>query len=73
MIPIGAQSAFVRRKKFVQEEWDTYFSNGRADKVAGGWRGLLYANLALIDPKTAYKFFSAPNFDQSLLDSGASR
>jgi endo-1,3(4)-beta-glucanase len=73
MIPIAAHSALVRRKKFVQEEWDTYFSNGRVDKVGGGWRGILYSNLALIDPKAAYKFFSAKIFDPSWLDGGASR
>jgi endo-1,3(4)-beta-glucanase len=57
----------------VKEEWETYFSNGRADQVAGGWRGILYANLALIDPCTAYNFFNQPNFDWYWLDGGASR
>jgi endoglucanase Acf2 len=28
-----------------------------ADHGAGGWRGILYANLALIDPKASYGFF----------------
>ena len=50
-----------------------YFSNGRADQVQGGWRGILYANLALVDPKTAYRFFAQEHFDYSWLDGGASR
>lgn len=73
MIPINPSSAYTRPKKFVQEEWDAYFSNGRVDKVAGGWRGVLYSNLALINPTAAYNFFADPNFDMSLLDGGASR
>jgi endo-1,3(4)-beta-glucanase len=73
MIPLNPSSAYVRRKKFVQEEWDTYFSNGRADKVSGGWKGILHANLALVDPQSSYNFFADPNFDYGMLDGGASR
>jgi endo-1,3(4)-beta-glucanase len=73
MIPLNPTSAYVRRKKFVQEEWDTYFNNGRADKVSGGWKGILYANLALVDPQSSYNFFADPNFDYGILDGGASR
>ncbi|KAF2108687.1 endo-1,3(4)-beta-glucanase 1 precursor [Lophiotrema nucula] len=72
MIPLNPSSAYTRPKSFVQEEWDTYFSNGRVDQVAGGWKGILYANLALIDPSTAYNYFANPNFDMSQLDGGAS-
>jgi endo-1,3(4)-beta-glucanase len=73
MIPINPTSPFTRRKKFVQEEWDTYFSQGRADQVVGGWRGVLYSNLALVAPQKAYEFFASPTFDMGLLDGGASR
>lgn len=73
MIPIMPQSAYTRPKAFVQEEWDAYFSNGRADKVEGGWKGILYANQALIDPQTSYNFFNDPSFDIGLLDGGASK
>lgn len=44
-----------------------------ASKVEGGWRGVLYANLALIDPKAAWEFFAQPNFDYNWIDGGASR
>ncbi|KAJ8106312.1 hypothetical protein OPT61_g9618 [Boeremia exigua] len=73
MIPLSPSSAYTRPKDFVKEEWDAYFSNGRVDQVAGGWRGILYANLALIDPQTSYNYFADPNFDYGSLDGGASR
>jgi endo-1,3(4)-beta-glucanase len=72
MIPLNPSSAYTRSKQFVQEEWDTYFSNGRVDQVQGGWKGILYANLALIDPQRSYDFFADPNFNTDL-DGGASR
>ncbi|PSK42735.1 hypothetical protein B9Z65_5657 [Elsinoe australis] len=72
MIPLLPFSPYVRTNQFVTEEWNTYFSNGRADSVAGGWRGILYANYAIINPSAAWTFFSNKNFDVSLLDGGAS-
>lgn len=72
MLPLLPHSALTRTKEFVQEEWDTYFSNGRADAIVGGWKGIVYANLALVDPKTAWTFFSSKTFDSSWLDGGAS-
>ncbi|KAF2195462.1 glycoside hydrolase family 81 protein [Zopfia rhizophila CBS 207.26] len=73
MIPLNPSSTYTRPASFVKEEWDAYFSDGRTDKVEGGWKGILYANLALIDPDAAFKFFSDPNFDLGTLDGGASR
>jgi endo-1,3(4)-beta-glucanase len=73
MIPLAPCSALVRAQKFVQEEWDTYFSNGRVDQAIGGWRGILYANLALVQPRRAWQFFAQQNFDWGWLDGGASR
>lgn len=73
MIPISPSSAFLRTKNFVKEEWDTYFSNGRADQVDGLWRGLLYGDLAIVDPQASYNFFSQEDFDPTWLDGGASR
>lgn len=72
MLPLLPSSILTRTAKFVAEEWNTYFSNGRVDSIAGGWRGVLYGNLAIIDPRTAWHFFSQPNFDASWLDGGAS-
>ncbi|KAK8044608.1 glycosyl hydrolase family 81 [Apiospora rasikravindrae] len=72
MIPLLPSSKLTRAPKFVQQEWETYFDKGRADKVEGGWRGILYGNLATVDPKSAWAFFTAKNFDPSWLDGGAS-
>lgn len=72
MIPLMPFSTLSRTREFVTEEWDYYFSDGRADSVAGGWRGILYANLAIIDADSSYAFFSNTSFDMGLLDGGAS-
>jgi endo-1,3(4)-beta-glucanase len=72
MIPLNPSTPYTRPAAFVKEEWDQYFSNGRADQVAGGWKGILYANLASVDPVASYNFFSQPGFDISTLDGGAS-
>lgn len=73
MIPANPTSALTRQKHFVAEEWDVYFSKGRVDGIEGGWRGILYANLALVDPVAAYNFFSHTEFQPVCLDGGASR
>jgi endo-1,3(4)-beta-glucanase len=76
MIPIMPFSTLTRTQQFVAEEWVTYFVDGACDpasNVTGGWKGILYSNLAIIDPQTAYEFFTQPNFDPSWLDGGASR
>lgn len=73
MIPLNPSSAYTRTSSFVKEEWNTHFANGVADSVQGGWKGILYANLAIIDPVTSYNFFANENFKSSFLDGGASR
>jgi endo-1,3(4)-beta-glucanase len=76
MIPLMPFSTLIRSRRFVEEEWDTYFADGRiaqARTVNGGWKGILYGNLAIINPSAAFQFFSQPNFDPSWLDGGASR
>ncbi|KAI9839424.1 MAG: hypothetical protein M1837_002073 [Sclerophora amabilis] len=73
MIPLLPCSTLTRTTNFVDEEWKVYFDDGRADMVEGGWKGLLYANLAIIDPKSSFTFFSQSEFDPSWLDGGGSR
>ncbi|MCJ1381325.1 hypothetical protein MMC17_004435 [Xylographa soralifera] len=76
MIPLMPFSAFIRSKRFVTEEWNAYFAENAvtpASKVAGGWKGLLYANLAIIDPRASFDFFASDSFDPGWLDGGASR
>lgn len=72
MLPVLPHAPMVRTPSFVHEEWETYFGGGRADAVQGGWRGILYANYATVDPKAAYRFFSQGGFDPAWLDGGAS-
>ena len=73
MMPLQPCTPLLRDRRFVEEEWNTYFSDGRVDKVEGGWRGILYGNMAMFDAKTAYKFFANDKFDPAHLDGGASR
>ncbi|KAK3692680.1 glycoside hydrolase family 81 protein [Podospora appendiculata] len=72
MLPLLPHTPLVRTPEFVAEEWNTYFGNGRAGQVGGGWRGILFGNYATIDPRGAYAFFSSSSFDPSWLDGGAS-
>lgn len=76
MLPLQPFSTLTRTKQFVEEEWDVYFAENAvapASKVAGGWKSVLYANLALIDPRASFNFFSSSQFDPSTLDGGASQ
>ncbi|KNG49854.1 glycoside hydrolase family 81 protein [Stemphylium lycopersici] len=76
MLPIAPCTSLIRPRAFVREEWDKFFSDGRANAVEGGWRGVLYANLALVDAKSSYTFFrdGIDGFwDERWIDSGASR
>jgi endo-1,3(4)-beta-glucanase len=76
MLPLLPNSAYTRSPEFVREEWEAMFAPGAAkpaDTVEGGWRGVLFANLALIDPAKAWDFFAQPNFDLAWIDGGASR
>ncbi|KAF3761377.1 family 81 glycoside hydrolase [Cryphonectria parasitica EP155] len=72
MLPLLPSTAYIRRRHFVHEEWEQYFSNGVAGNVTGGWKGILYGNLATIRPQHAWDFFSQADFDPSWLDGGAS-
>ncbi|KAJ5893793.1 hypothetical protein N7495_005484 [Penicillium taxi] len=76
MLPLLPNSAYTRQRDFVAEEWKAMFAtNGAApaDDVEGGWKGVLYANLALIDPKASWDFFAQDDFDYNWIDGGASR
>lgn len=75
MVPAMPFSTLTRTKKFVEEEWVQYFADGAVDaaiNVQGGWKGILFGNLAIINPQAAYNFFSQPDFNWSWLDGGAS-
>ncbi|KAK4545831.1 hypothetical protein LTR36_002395 [Oleoguttula mirabilis] len=78
MLPLMPFSTLTRSTTFVQQEWDAYFGfNGikPVDQVSGGWKGILMANLAIVDPTTSYKYFSNSTGNLSLadLDGGTSQ
>lgn len=75
MIPMMPMSTFIRTPEFVQQEWDAYNFGTYVDTLQSGWRGILMANLAIIDPDTSYDFFSnaTGDFQFTLLDGGASQ
>ena len=76
MLPLLPHSAYTRSQKFVSEEWEAMFAPNAstpADKVEGGWKGVLFANLALINPKASWDFFAQHHFDYNWIDGGASR
>ncbi|KAL5627289.1 hypothetical protein BROUX41_003442 [Berkeleyomyces rouxiae] len=72
MIPLIASTPLARSLDFVEAEWTQLFDNGRADAVESGWRGILYANLATLDPQSAWNTFTDSSFTSSSLDGGAS-
>jgi endo-1,3(4)-beta-glucanase len=76
MIPILPCSAYIRSQEFVKQEWNAMFAANASDpaqNVVGGWKGILYANLAIINAATSLNFFSQTNFDYSWIDGGATR
>jgi endo-1,3(4)-beta-glucanase len=72
MIPVNPISAYIRTSEFVKEEWSTYFANRAVSDIDDGWRGIVMADLAIIDPVTSWNFFADPNFNNATLDGGAS-
>jgi endo-1,3(4)-beta-glucanase len=76
MLPLLPSSPYTRSQEFVREEWDAIFATNAAapaERVTGGWKGVLYANLALIDPAASWQFFAQDGFDYGWIDGGASR
>jgi endo-1,3(4)-beta-glucanase len=72
MLPLTPISPYVRLKSFVRQEWDLYFK-GKTDNIDDGWKGVLYANYAMLDPEGAFNFFNDATFQNKWLDGGASR
>ena len=46
---------------------------GKTAAILDGWRGVLYANVALFKPVSSWNFFSDGGFRTTYLDGGASR
>lgn len=71
MVPITPASGLTRSPEFVSEEWDEKLESIVGD-LDSGWLGILRSNQALIDPDSAYTFFSQSDFSTAWLDNGAS-
>lgn len=72
MIPITPVSSYIRGPKYVKEEWDAKLSN-IVDQIPDGWRGLLYLNYGLFDPRAAWKWFTRGDWQDNLIDGGMSK
>ncbi|KAG5436918.1 hypothetical protein PCANB_001328 [Pneumocystis canis] len=70
MLPITPISFYIRTPSFVKSEWEALLAS-IVDSIDDGWKGILYANLAIYDPKRSYDFFSK-DFDRKFLDGGSS-
>ncbi|CAI4046545.1 hypothetical protein N7582_003837 [Saccharomyces uvarum] len=70
-IPITSASSWVRSPTFVKEEWEQNMQP-IINQVNDGWKGIIMLNMALLDPKFSYDFFSQPNFNRNFLDNGQS-
>lgn len=74
MLPLTPISPYMRPSQFVIEEWNKYWPGGTATwAITDGWRGILWANIALFDPNTSHLLFRAADFSDAWLDGGASR
>ncbi|KAL8863285.1 MAG: hypothetical protein Q9178_000660 [Gyalolechia marmorata] len=79
MLPLLPYSSLTRPSAFISQEWSLLFDPSNpsapdpASSVQGGWKGILYANLALLDPRKSWEFFAQDGFDMSWIDGGASR
>ncbi|OAL53731.1 endo-1,3(4)-beta-glucanase 1 precursor [Pyrenochaeta sp. DS3sAY3a] len=75
-LPISPASSLLRPRPFIAEEWATFFSDDRWQAAEGGWRGILMANYALLDPRGSFAFFRDGvngRWDERWIDGGASR
>ncbi|KAF8471887.1 endo-1,3(4)-beta-glucanase [Kalaharituber pfeilii] len=72
MLPLTPISPYIRREGYVREEWMAKF-NGKTSGIDSGWKGILYANLALCEPRESWRFFAQDGFQSRWLDDGATR
>ncbi|KAF2479242.1 glycosyl hydrolase family 81-domain-containing protein [Neohortaea acidophila] len=74
MLPLMPMSTLIRSPTFVQQEWTAYELGAVAPTLQSGWRGILMANLAIVDAGASWEFFSnaTGEFGLGLLDGGAS-
>lgn len=73
MIPFTPITKYLKDPEWVRAEWEAFFSTPeKYGVVEFGWNGLLYSNLALIDPVKSFNYFKVKDFDKLFLDEVAS-
>ncbi|KAF8416323.1 endo-1,3-beta-glucanase Engl1 [Terfezia claveryi] len=72
MLPITPVSPYIRQSAFCRQEWMSTFDK-KTGSIDSGWKGVLYANVALFEPKESWKFFAQSGFQDKWLDDGATR
>ncbi|OBA22402.1 glycoside hydrolase [Metschnikowia bicuspidata var. bicuspidata NRRL YB-4993] len=71
MLPLTPALGLVRSASFAQKEWDEIL--GKLS-ITSQWAGILNSNRVFFDPKSAWNYFSNPQFDyQNDMDGGQSR
>ncbi|KAF9386807.1 hypothetical protein CPC16_007371 [Podila verticillata] len=58
MIPATPALPMIRRKEFVQQEWDDLL-RARVDQIEDGWRSILMMNYATLDKDAAWQYFTS--------------
>ncbi|TQV98170.1 endo-1,3-beta-glucanase Engl1 [Cordyceps javanica] len=72
MLPILPVTTVARTSKFVEEEWEAFFSKGRLESIDSGWKSILLGSYATIAPKEVFEVLSDKKFDSKWLDGGIS-
>ncbi|ORZ07014.1 endo-1,3(4)-beta-glucanase [Lobosporangium transversale] len=69
MIPATPALPLVRRRKFVQEEWESLLKS-RVGYIEDGWKSILMMNYATLDKEAAWQYFSVRDGGRIPLDDG---
>ncbi|KAI8361555.1 endo-1,3(4)-beta-glucanase [Mortierella sp. GBAus27b] len=59
MIPATPALPLVRRREFVQQEWDSLL-RAHVGQINDGWKSILMMNYGMLDKEEAWKYFSGP-------------
>lgn len=59
MIPATPALPMIRRRQFVQQEWDSLLRH-RVGGIQDGWRSILMMNYGMLNKDEAWEYFSRP-------------
>ncbi|KAI1316605.1 hypothetical protein EDD11_009730 [Mortierella claussenii] len=72
MIPATPALPLVRRRNFVQQEWNSLLRS-RVAQINDGWRSILMMNYAMLDKDEAWRYFADDNGTPVPLDDGMTK